>query len=76
MFSVTVSKMPEVAVISSGSELVEPSEVPGISQIRNSNSSQLLAQVAMAGRNRKLLWYCTDNVDQTYLIINKANFRK
>jgi molybdopterin molybdotransferase len=46
--SVTVSKMPKVAVISSGSELVEPSEIPGISQIRNSNASQHLARIAQA----------------------------
>ena len=70
--SVTVSKMPEVAVISSGSELVEPSEVPGISQIRNSNSSQLLAQVAMAGATGNYYGIAPDDVDQTYLIINKA----
>ena len=47
--SVNVSKMPMVAVISSGDELVEPSEKPGLSQIRNTNAYQLMAQVQRAG---------------------------
>lgn len=40
-----VAKRPNVAVISTGNELVEPSFKPGPSQIRNSNSFQLAAQV-------------------------------
>ena len=70
--SVTVSKMPEVAVISSGSELVEPSEIPGISQIRNSNASQLLAQVAQAGASGKYYGIAADDEEQTLSIVKKA----
>jgi molybdopterin molybdotransferase len=70
--AVTVSKMPHVAVISSGSELVEPTEVPGISQIRNSNSSQLMAQVAQAGASGKYYGIAADNEDQTLSIVKKA----
>jgi molybdopterin molybdotransferase len=70
--SVTVSKMPRVAVISSGSELVEPSEKPGISQIRNSNSSQLMAQVALAGGSGIYYGIAPDDEETTYLIVDKA----
>jgi molybdopterin molybdotransferase len=39
-----VYMLPSVAIISTGNELVEPNEIPGISKIRNSNSYQLTAQ--------------------------------
>jgi len=44
-----VYKSPSVAIISTGNELVEPGEKPGISKIRNSNSYQLGAQVQQLG---------------------------
>lgn len=40
---------PQIAVFATGTELVEPSETPLPSQIRNSNSTQLLAQIAELG---------------------------
>lgn len=40
-----VAKLPRVSILSTGNELVEPSVIPGLSQIRNSNASQLHAQV-------------------------------
>ena len=70
--TVTVSRMPRIAVISSGSELVEPSEIPGISQIRNSNSYQLMAQVERAGAVGKYYGIATDDENVTYEIIVKA----
>jgi|WetSurSiteA1Bulk_404760.scaffolds.fasta_scaffold04965_3 molybdopterin molybdotransferase len=70
--AVTVSKMPVVAVISSGSELVEPSELPSVSQIRNSNSSQLMAQVSRAGALGKYYGIAADNEVQTLSIVKKA----
>ena len=70
--SVTVSKMPKVAVISSGSELVEPDIVPGISQIRNSNSSQLMAQIARAGALGEYYGIAADDEAQTLSIVEKA----
>jgi molybdopterin molybdotransferase len=69
---VTVSKMPKVAVISSGSELVEPNEVLGASQIRNSNSYQLMAQVERAGAIGTYYGIATDDENVTYEIIVKA----
>ncbi|MFH1297338.1 MAG: molybdopterin molybdotransferase MoeA, partial [Bacteroidota bacterium] len=40
-----VYKQPKVSVISTGDELVEPGGLPAPAMIRNSNSSQLMAQV-------------------------------
>jgi molybdopterin molybdotransferase len=44
-----VAKRPRVAIIATGDELVEPSLKPGPSQIRNSNSVQLVTQVESVG---------------------------
>ena len=44
-----VTRCPRVAVIATGDELVEPASMPGPSQIRNSNSPQLIAQLERAG---------------------------
>jgi len=40
---------PKVAVVAGGDELVEPAARPGPSQIRNSNTAQLLAQLREMG---------------------------
>jgi molybdopterin molybdotransferase len=40
-----VARKPRVGIIATGDELVEPDVIPDISQIRSSNSHQLLAQV-------------------------------
>jgi len=47
---------PKVGIISTGSEIVEPENKPGKSQIRNSNGHQLIAQVMQC--NAQLFWYC------------------
>lgn len=70
--SVTVSKMPAVAVISTGSELVEPSEVPAQSQIRNINAYQLLAQVEKAGGAGKYYGIVKDDEELTLQMVEKA----
>lgn len=44
-----VACRPKVGIIATGNELVEPAVKPGNSQIRNSNSYQLCAQVACVG---------------------------
>jgi len=46
---VDVYRRPRVAVISTGSELVEVAETPGPGKIRNSNSYSITAQVLAAG---------------------------
>jgi len=70
--SVTVSKMPEVAIISSGSELVDPSQIPGLSQIRNSNASQLMAQLKTAGATGKDYGIAKDDEDETLSLVSRA----
>jgi molybdopterin molybdotransferase len=69
---VVVRKRPVVAVISSGDELVEPSEKPGISQIRNTNAYQLLAQINRAGAIGKYLGIAGDDEEATYTIVKRA----
>jgi molybdopterin molybdotransferase len=70
--SPVVRKTPVIAVISSGDELVEPSEKPGISQIRNTNAYQLMAQVQRAGARGKYWGIARDDEDSTYVIVKHA----
>lgn len=44
-----VSVRPKVSILPTGDELVEPTEIPQGSKIRNSNGHQLIAQVISAG---------------------------
>jgi molybdopterin molybdotransferase len=69
---VTVSRKPKVAVISTGDELVEPQKKPHLSQIRNSNAYQLLAQCARAGADASYSGIAPDNEEITFSIIEKA----
>jgi molybdopterin molybdotransferase len=61
-----------VGIISTGNELVNPSEKPGISQIRNSNAYQLVAQVSRAGGDPTDLGIASDNEAVTFNIVEKA----
>lgn len=70
--SVSVSKIPRIAVISSGSELVEPSEIPDASQIRNSNAYQLIAQAGRTGAHAKYYGIAKDDEVETFIIVRKA----
>jgi molybdopterin molybdotransferase len=70
--SVLVSRKPLVAVISSGDELVEPFIKPGVSQIRNSNAYQLLAQLLRAGALGKYYGIAKDDKEATYQIVKQA----
>ena len=69
---VKVARKPVISVISSGNELVEPSEKPGLSQIRNSNSYQLMAQIEQAGAEGKYLGIARDDESETFNIIKLA----
>jgi molybdopterin molybdotransferase len=69
---VSVKKKPLVGIISTGDELVNPSEIPGISQIRNSNAYQLAAQVARAGAEGHDYGIAADDEIITFKIIEKA----
>ena len=58
--SVSVFRRPEVAILSTGDEIVEIGERPGPHQIRNSNSYSLAAQVQDAGGVPKMLGIARD----------------
>lgn len=69
---VIVSRKVKVAVISSGNELVEPSEIPGPAQIRNSNAFQLMAQAERAGASFTYYGIARDSEEETFSVISKA----
>jgi molybdopterin molybdotransferase len=60
-----VFEKPVVGVISTGDELVEPDVKPGISQIRNSNASQTIAQTIGAGASYIYFGIAKDNEKAT-----------
>lgn len=70
--AVKVSRKPLVAVISSGDELVEPFDTPGVSQIRNSNAYQLLAQLLRAGALGKYFGIASDDKEATFRLVTQA----
>jgi molybdopterin molybdotransferase len=70
--SVSVSKKPVVGVISSGDELVEPFNKHGLTQIRNSNAYQLLAQLLRAGALGKYYGIAGDNKEATFGLVKLA----
>ncbi len=69
---VPVYKSLKVGVIATGTELVEPDQYPGISQIRNSNASQMIAQLAGIGIQAKYFGIAPDNEDTTFSILRDA----
>ena len=69
---VTVSCRPRIGVISTGDELVEPDIVPAGAQIRNSNASQLMAQIARAGARGKYYGIARDDVESITSLLKKA----
>jgi len=67
-----VSRRPMVGIISTGDEIVEPYVKPGISQIRNSNSYQLIAQVNRVGAIPNYHGIAEDSEEKTYRIVMNA----
>ncbi len=65
-------KLPKVGIISTGNELVEPHHQPNRSQIRNSNSYQLMAQASVMGLSPKYYGIAVDTRDDTLKKINMA----
>lgn len=70
--NVRVKKKPVVGIISTGDELVSPYNYPEISQIRNSNSYQLRAQINRSGAIAVDYGIAPDNEEITLKIIEKA----
>jgi molybdopterin molybdotransferase len=69
---VRVKKKPVVGIMSTGDELIDPSEIPGVSKIRNSNAYQLSAQVVRAGGDPLDYGIAPDDEVVTLDIIKKA----
>lgn len=69
---VTVGKRVRVGVISTGNELVEPESKPSLSQIRNSNAWQLLAQISRAGADGNYYGIARDDEESTMYLLKKA----
>lgn len=67
-----VAVKPNVGIISTGDEIVEPAEEPGISKIRNSNAYQLIAQVEKCGAIANYIGIARDNEQATYEMISEA----
>jgi len=67
-----VARQPRVGIIATGDELVEPSARPGSSQIRNSNSYQLAAQVAKMGAIPRYYGIAKDTNAAIDALLNKA----
>ena len=67
-----VFSKPKIGIISTGDELVEPNEKPALSQIRNSNAWQLLAQAQKAGASAHYEGIAADNKASTFEKINNA----
>jgi molybdopterin molybdotransferase len=70
--SVPVRRQPRVAILGTGDELVEPDKTPGPSQIRNSNSYQLLAQCAARHLPSSYLGIAPDRADETRKLVNEG----
>jgi len=68
----TVFKRPSIGIISTGSELVPPHNKPGISQIRNSNGPQLMAQVSTLGLESINYGIVGDDPGKIHNILKKA----
>ncbi len=64
-----VYKRPEVAVLSTGDEVIAVDETPQSFQIRNSNAYSLAAQVARRGAQARILPVAGDRLDETRRLI-------
>jgi molybdopterin molybdotransferase len=67
-----VAKRPQVAVIATGSELVDPHAKPAASQIRNTNSFQLSAQIECMGAIATNYGIAGDTIEQIDRVFKDA----
>ena len=65
---------PRIGIISTGDELVEPEFTPQLSQIRNSNSSQLLAQLGTMGLQGTYYGIASDTKESLMRLIQKVMY--
>jgi len=69
---IQVYRPPQVGILSTGDELVEPSVEPGPGQIRNSNATLLAGQVARAGARPLYLGIARDTTESLRLLIGEG----
>jgi molybdopterin molybdotransferase len=62
--SISVTRRPNVAILSTGDEVVAVNQTPGPFQIRNSNSISLSAQVSLAGGQPVMLGNAPDEIGE------------
>ncbi len=67
-----VYKVPEIGIISTGSELIEPGQEAEKAKIRNSNGHQIVAQVLKASLKANYYGIVNDDKDKTLKIIKKS----
>ncbi len=60
---ISVYSQPEIGIFTTGSELVEPNQIPGINQIRNSNASQIIAQLKSLSLKSRYFGIIKDDID-------------
>lgn len=70
--SISVFRRPEIAILSTGDEIVGIGEHPGPHQIRNSNSYSLAAQVQEAGGVPKMLGIARDEASHLRGLIEQG----
>ena len=70
--TVDVFRRPNVAVMTTGSELVEPVEKPSAGQIRNSNGPQMVAQLQSMKLPVQYFGIVEDTADATKLAVQNA----
>jgi molybdopterin molybdotransferase len=69
---VKVTAQPKIAVIATGSELVEPHEKLQPGKIRNSNASQLISQLKKMNLEANYLGLAKDNFDELTTLFRKT----
>jgi molybdopterin molybdotransferase len=70
--SVRMHPRPRVGILSTGDEIVEPSQLPGPGQIRNSNSPMLAAQIDRAGGRGEIIGIARDTDESLRTTIGKG----
>jgi molybdopterin molybdotransferase len=71
-FRLQVYKRPRVAVLTTGDEIVDVTAIPGPTQIRNSNSYSLAAQIRRAGGEPVLLPIAPDELQELRGLIDEG----